>query len=102
MGVGPQIFHKEWNAIVRVSFFLKNRSVVLITTMSGCDRELDVHFLLCWFTLVSRCTHFTYTNPVTLYYSENMCTNQEATTTSDTQAVNACTCARISQPTTIL
>ena len=43
-----------------------------------------------------------YTNPVTLYYSENMCTNQEATSTSDTQAVNAFTCARISEPTTVL
>ena len=43
-----------------------------------------------------------YTNPVTLYYSENMCTNQEATSNSDTQAVNACTCARISEPTTVL
>ena len=30
-----------------------------------------------------------YTNPVTLYYCKNMCTNQEATSTSDTQAVNA-------------
>ena len=30
-----------------------------------------------------------YTNPVTLYYSENMCTNQEATSNSDTQAVHA-------------
>ena len=39
------------------------------------------------------------TNPFTLYYVENMCTNQEATSTSDTQAVNACTCARISEPT---
>ena len=35
-----------------------------------------------------------YTNPVTLYYSENMCTNQEATSTSNTQTVNACTCAK--------
>ena len=43
-----------------------------------------------------------YTNPVTLYYSETMCTNQEATSTSDTQTVNACTCARISEPTTVL
>ena len=41
-----------------------------------------------------------YTNPVTLYYSENRCANQEATSTSDTQAVNACTYARISEPTT--
>ena len=30
-----------------------------------------------------------YTNPGTLYYSENMCTNQEATSTSDKRAVNA-------------
>ena len=37
-----------------------------------------------------------YTNPVTLYYSENMCTNEGATSTSDTQAVNASTCASIS------
>ena len=29
-----------------------------------------------------------YTNPVTLYYSENMYTNQGATSTSDMQAVN--------------
>ena len=43
-----------------------------------------------------------YTNPVTLSYFENMGTNQEATSTSDTQAVNACTCARISEPTTVL
>ena len=43
-----------------------------------------------------------YTNSVTLYYSENMCTNQEATSTSDMQAVNACTCARISEPATVL
>ena len=43
-----------------------------------------------------------YTNPVTLYYSENMCTNQGATSTSDTQAVNACTCASISESTTVL
>ena len=43
-----------------------------------------------------------YTSPVTLYYSENMCTNLEATSTSDTQDLNACTCARISEPTTLL
>ena len=43
-----------------------------------------------------------YTNQVTLYYSENMCTSQEDTSTSDTQAVKACTCARISEPTTVL
>ena len=43
-----------------------------------------------------------YTNPVKFYYSENMCANQEATSTSDTQAVNTCTCARISKPTTVL
>ena len=76
------------------------RSVVFITTMSGCDRELKVHSLLCCFTLVSHA--LLYTNPVTLYYSENMCTNQGATSTSDTQAVNACTCASISEPTTVL
>ena len=88
--------------IVRVSVFFKNRSVVLIKTMSGCDRELNVHFLLCRFTLVSRCTHFTLYQPShIIYYSENMCTNQEATSTSDTQAVNACTCARISEQTTV-
>ena len=34
-----------------------------ITTMSGCDRELNVHFLLYWFTLVSRCTHYTLYQP---------------------------------------
>ena len=43
-----------------------------------------------------------YTNPVTLYYSENMCINQEATSTSDTQAVNACISARKSEQTTVL
>ena len=43
-----------------------------------------------------------YTNPVTLYYSENICTNQGATITSDAQAVNACTCASISEPTSSL
>ena len=42
-----------------------------------------------------------YTNRVTLYYSENMCTNQGATSTSDTQAVYACTCSSISEPTTV-
>ena len=81
--------------IVRVSVFFINRSVVLITTMSGCDRERNVHFLLCCFDLVSRCTLYQPSHIILL------CTNQEATSTSDTQAVNACTCARISEPTTV-
>ena len=59
-------------------------------------------FYCALFTLVSRCTHLLYTNPVTSYYSENVCTNQGATSTSDTQAVNACKCASLSKPTTVL
>ena len=82
---------------------LKNRSVVLITTMSGCDAGSSMFTFYCagllWYHIANT---LLYTNPVILYYSENMCTNQEATSTSDMQAVKACTCTRTSEPTTVL
>ena len=43
-----------------------------------------------------------FTNQVTLYYSDNLCTNQGATSTSDTQVVYASTFASISERTSVL
>ena len=102
MGVGPQKCHKDWKALFGLASFKKKivqsywSQRCLVVTGSAMFTFYCAGLL--WYHVEHT---FLYTNPVTLYYSENVCTNQEATSTSDRQAVNACTCARISQPTTV-
>ena len=72
MGVGPQKFHKTWNALFEFASFSKIFSRIDhndVWLRQGAECSLFYYPGLLWYHVAH---NLLYTNPVTLYYSENV------------------------------